>query len=167
MTKDDLELLILLSQLFKSWDDRDVLAQPGLQSARILLMGASSAPSGSKKYLQASAEFKTTQFHRRAAMAGNRAPGQSHTQDFLIMTMLMGYHIGAEGQKCVCELTVLHNELNWHLKTVSKEYSDFLKMPPDPQDLAFLHLSHIERNEKRNRRGHLHTCIHCSIPHNN
>lgn len=58
-------------------------------------------------------------------MAGNKAPGQNHTQDFLIMTMLMGYHIEAEEQKCVCELTALHNELNWHLKTVSKECSDF------------------------------------------
>lgn len=80
VTKDDLELLILLSQLFKSWNDRDVLAQPGLQSARILLMGASSAHSGSRKCLQASAEFKTTQFHGRVAMAGNKAPRpESHT----------------------------------------------------------------------------------------
>lgn len=125
VTKDDLELLILLSQLFKSWDDRDVPAHPGLQFARILLRGASSAHSGSKECLQASAEFKTTQFHRRAAMAGNKAPGQNHSQDFLITTMLMGYHIGAEEQKCICELTVLHNELNWHLRMVSKEYSDF------------------------------------------
>lgn len=93
VTKNDLELLILLSQFFKCWDDRYMPAQPGLQFARILLMGAASTRSGSMTCLQASAEFKTTQFHTWAAVAGNRAPGQNHTQDFLITATLMDYYI--------------------------------------------------------------------------
>lgn len=92
VTKDDLELLLLLSQLFKCWDDRYVPAPPGLQLARILLMGASSTHSVSMKGLQASAVFKTTQFHMWATMAGNKATGQNHTQDFLITAILVDYH---------------------------------------------------------------------------
>lgn len=120
---DDLELLILLSQLSKCWDDRYVAVQPELRwffwwghhpptqpawrASRLLLDSRQRNSRCGKQWLQTRLQAQIT--HRIS-------PSQQ---------CLGAITYEQKNTNVYVNLTILHNGLNWNSKAVSKEYSDF------------------------------------------